>query len=188
MNPLRSIVQGLVPVNIRQFLGHITGNREPLTENDLWPSDITAIQNAVKNSEEPGKIQYGEYKPVGAANKWGIPLNDIGVAETLKRSWNDPAYRMETLLGGASYHLDNNGNVVVTDNYNFNAKRKQVNALGPLDIASYFLHGITDANPLAFGNFLGNYFGATDDEQGNPVNINVGPLKNILQGLDAKAR
>lgn len=175
-------VKKVVPVNIRQFAGAAFGDTSPLTENDLWASDIEAIKNAVNNTKEPGVIGYGDY---GTPDKYdpsdwqGGSKDGIGPFGALIKSYTDPKFRMETTLGMANYNVDPAGNVIVSDRYNFGASPEQINAEiakrgGKMKALS---SSYSEAGFEGLMNALGNMFVAPEGNTGAPVNINLGKIK-----------
>ena len=177
-NQVQSVKNALVPVNVRQYVSHLFGDRSPITESQFSPKDLDAIRFAIdkQGGGESGMIGYGDYGPKGITN-FGDPGE--GLFDMLKNSYTDPAYRMETTLGGASYRRLPDGSYLVEDQYNFNApsrqlvkdKLKEQNVLS-LAAQSYKKYGL--AGVL---NLLGNVYGDTEDEPGAPVSIRL-PLNS----------
>lgn len=166
-----------VPVNIRQYVAGAMGNNSPLTEADLWPSDIQALRNAVNNTTEPGVIGYGDYGPEAKydPSAWqGGSKEGIGLFGALLKSYLDPKFRMETTLGMANFNETPDGNVTVTDNYNFGATPEQVNAAiqkaggkGKALMNSY-----RDSGFEGLLNAFGNLYVAPEGDNSIPVRIN----------------
>ena len=176
---MQNVKNALVPVNVRQFASHLFGNRLPITESQFNAKDLDAIRFAIqkRGGGASGTIGYGDYGPQGSTS-FGDPSE--GPLQMLKYSYTDPAYRMETTLGSASYRQLPDGSYVVEDQYNFNApsrqlvndKLKEQNVLS-LAAQSYKKYGL--AGVL---NLLGNVYGDTESEPGAPVSIRL-PLNSV---------
>lgn len=77
------------------------GRRDPLTEKDFTPQELSAFRGMVKQKGgASGKIDYSDYA--------GHPIS----------SWT---------LGGFNYNTDQDGNVVISDQYDFNTDRSYEN-------------------------------------------------------------
>jgi hypothetical protein len=177
-NALAAKIQGvknaLIPVNVRQYVSHLTGNRSPITEAQFTPEDLDAIRYAIakQGGGASGLIGYGDYGPQGWST-FGDPKE--GPLDMLYKSYTDPAYRMETTLGGASYRRLPDGSYVVEDRYNFNAPSRQrvINALREQGLLSLASDAYKKSGLAGVLNLLGNVYGQTEDEPGTPVSIRV---------------
>lgn len=189
LNQLKG-VRKIVPVNIRQYAGTILGDRSPLTEDDLWGSDIEAIKNAVirnKKGEgtgfvQPGVIGYGDYgEKDGDFSDWqGGSKNGVGPFAALLKSYIDPKFRMETTLGMAKYADDGSGNTVVQDTYNFGATPEQIKT--EIDKYGGKFKAVKGAYQNAgfegLLNAIGNLYAAPEgNNSGPPVRINLGKVE-----------
>ncbi len=167
----------LAPVNMRQYLYTLLGGKEGLTENDLSDSDkesvLRAVQQVIQQTgQQSGTIGYGDY----GGGPIAIP-QDPGLLDILHKSFTDPAFRMETTLGMANYNVGPDGNVHVSDQYDFNASPESVQQAkqahgGGLGLA---MEGYKQAGWLGLLNALGNL--ARPGETGTPYSLNLGPLK-----------
>jgi len=176
---MQNVKNALLPVNVRQFASHLFGDRSPITESQFTPEDLAAIRFAIekRGGGASGSIGYGDYSPQGFSS-FGDP--DEGLVGMLHKSYTDPAYRMETTLGQASYRQLPNGSYVVEDKYNFNApsrqhvnnKLKEQNFLS-LAADAYKIRGLSGVL-----NLLGNVYGDTESEPGAPVSIQL-PLNSV---------
>ena len=167
----------LLPVNIRQFLSHIIGSREPITESQFSPEDLAAIRYAIaKRGGESGEIGYGDYGPQGRSS-WMDPTQKVeGPFDIIYKSYTDPVYRMETTLGGASYRRLPDGSYLVEDEYNFNAPSRKIvlDALREQGMLALLREAFKSGGLSGILNVIGNVYGATEDEPGAPVRINLG--------------
>lgn len=157
-----------VPSNVRAYVKQFY-NTTPLTEKYLTPQDIQALRRAYYNQEDmrryvgddsfrasyinPQSIRYNNYS---RKNNRPDSFED-SVVGNIVNSLFDPDYRMSSLVGRANYHIDKNGNVIITDRYDFN---KGID--------------LQNANPLYKTlHWAGTNFGRPYD-----VNINLGNPKD----------
>ena len=175
-NRFRSAKNALVPVNVRQFVSHLAGDVSPITESQFSPEDLASIRSAIarQGGGEAGTIGYGDYGPSGLSG-FGDPTQ--GPLDMLYKSYTDPAYRMETTLGMASYRRLPDGSYVVEDRYNFNAPSRQgvKNALREQGITSLLSDAYKRNGLPGVLNLLGNVYGSTEDDRGAPVSIRLPP-------------
>ena len=156
------------PSNIRAYVKQFY-DTTPLTEKYLNQQDIQALRRAYLNQEDmrryvgddnfrasyinPQSIRYNNYT---RKNNRPDSFED-SVVGNIVNSLLDPDYRMGSLVGSANYHIDKNGNVIITDRYDFN---KGID--------------LQNANPLYKTlHWAGTNFGKPYD-----VNINLGNPKN----------
>lgn len=176
----QSVKNALIPVNMRQFVSHLAGNRAPITEAEFSPADLAAIRYAIeKRGGTSGFIGYGDYSPQGFSS-WMNPTQPAeGPLDILYKSYTDPAYRMETTLGSASYRMLPDGTYVVEDRYNFNAPTRKfvTNALRERGMFSLLSDAFQNTGLSGVLNLLGNVYGETEGEPGTPVSIRLPPKK-----------
>ena len=172
---VQSVKNALIPVNVRQFASHLMGNQSPITEAQFTPEDLAAIRYAIakQGGGATGSIGYGDYGPQGFSS-FGDNTRE-GLLDMLYKSYTDPAYRMETTLGGASYRRLPDGSYVVEDRYNFNAPSRQrvTNALREKGVMSLLTDAYKNNGMAGVLNVLGNVYGSTEDEPGAPVSIRL---------------
>jgi len=170
----RQIVKNnLIPVNIRQYVNHLLGDVSPITESQFTSQDLEIIRRAIEKmgGGASGSIGYGDY--AGGRSSFGDPSE--GLLDMLYKSYTDPAYRMETTLGMASYRRLPDGSYVVEDKYNFNAPSRQLvtKALREKGVASLLANAFKRNGMAGVLNLLGNVYGHTEDEPGAPVSIRL---------------
>ncbi len=171
-----SDIKKTVPVNIRQYLYTLGGGREGLSLNDFNADDIASIRSAVdrviaKTGKLEGEIGYGDYDPKGK-----IQAEDKrdDLLSLLEKSFTNPAFRMETTLGMAKYHVNPKGEVEISDAYDFNADRDAVRKiLNTQGLLPVLYEGYRDRGAWGLANALGNIFGLTENE-GTPYTLNLG--------------
>ncbi|MES3016202.1 MAG: hypothetical protein V4721_00425 [Bacteroidota bacterium] len=166
-----------------------------MTEKDLWQSDLDSLKRAVgrhlDKGVNKGEIGYGEYgeNPEFETSAWdgGITGQGVNPLQAIFESINDPKFRMETTLGMARYDVDPNGDAIVSDKYDFNATRPQVDAYHKESggkIAS-LLRAYKEAGFEGALNVAGNSFIGAEGE-GTPVRINLGPAKRLSELVKAQ--
>ena len=168
----------MVPVNMRQYAYTLAGGNEGLKLQDFTDEDLATIRGAVdrvmkSTGKNEGVIGYGDYSKDGSIKA----EERDGLLAMIGESFTDPAFRMETTLGMAKYKVNPNGELEVSDAYDFNAKRSYVNKLInekgvlPLLFESYRSYGM-----WGLANALGNIFSKADAE-GTPYTLNLGRVK-----------
>ena len=174
---LRNLRNVIVPVNVRQFVSHLAGNMSPITEDQFTPEDLAAIRYAIlkQGGGASGSIGYGDYGASGWSS-FGDPTE--GPLDMLYKSYTDPAYRMETTLGTASYRRLPDGSYIVEDRYNFNAPSRQrvLNAVNEKGMLRLLDDAFRKSGLAGVLNVLGNVYGQTEDEPGAPVSIRIPPV------------
>ncbi len=154
-----------------------------VTEKDFSSSEFNTVKNAAITALNKGKmnIDYEDYGTNSSGVKasqlvgkddTGIYAGVKGGAKFMKDLFTDPKTIMTYTLGGASIRIDENDNVIVTDQYD----------------AEKFKYG--SANPGLYGkarNFLQNYLTLEDPsiEGENPnairFEINLGKKEDLLK-------
>jgi hypothetical protein len=162
-----------------------------VTEKDFSVSEFNTVKNAAITALKKNKmnIDYEDYgknssgvkaSQLVGADDTGIYAGAKGGAKFIKDLFTDPTTIMAYTLGGASIRIDENDNVIVTDQYD----------------AEKFKGG--SANPGLYGkarNFLQNFLTLEDPnikgENPNAIRfeINLGKKEDLLKtkGLGAKS-
>ena len=159
-----------VPLNVRQFFHDLFGGREDITVDDLSSKEREALIQVVKNAKARGSdaISYDDYQTGQNqyADVGGGKMNLFDMYGKLQ----DPSYSMKTTIGQAVIKTDDNGNVIIEDQYNFNDKQGQF-------IFTDFLKGVKNAglNPYSQARNVAKYFGSGEGE-GSKVTINLGKI------------
>ena len=151
--PLSKKIQNwLIPSNIRFLYDKISGNDRLHTEDDLTQSDIKALRQAYKNSQDKQRLAQeliNDFRTQGVdigvdSREWNrllyddydksywdkkkvynvapLPQEEKKLGNIIDATFRSPGYRMATTLGKADYFTDENGNVIVADKYQFNPK------------------------------------------------------------------
>lgn len=174
-----------VPVNVRAYLSLFAGRKEPLTETFFAQEDLEFLRRAVerkvaKTGMGIGALDYDDYSDDGSVSPPGrdFAMGNMGPLKMLAASRGSPAFRMETTLGMARYEIDDAGNAIIEDRYNFGATRKQVDdVLEQKGLLGIFTWAYQNNGLPGLLNAAGNLWGATDEEPGIVVRLNLGPLK-----------
>lgn len=164
-------LKNLVPPNIRMFLSDIVGSKDKFTEEDLTGADQDLLREIASKGVDKGSIGYEDYG-----------VNSID--RSFLRNILDDRYNLKTLLGKAKVEVNENGELIVKDTFDFNDK-KDIKSLEDLKFA------LTDMKDAFLGNsgYGGGglyslirqgakYIGSGPGE-GAPVEINLGKYKNI---------
>ena len=121
----------LFPTSARTFLETVQGSREPITEANFSPAELQAIRQLIESTGGRGNVQYSDY-----ANYMKQQRQEQG---TIPMSLNpnilsmfDPIGNVQTTLGRFTYARDPSGNLVITDNYDFNPIPTMSGAYGAL--------------------------------------------------------
>jgi hypothetical protein len=110
-------VINVIPPNVRQFTYDVFGGDKPFTEKDLsedYKDELKGIAEKVL-SEGKGSIQYEDYKS-GTMDK---PL----LLNLLSKNYN-----LKTLIGSGKVEVNEDGEIIVTDKFDFN-NAKDINSL-----------------------------------------------------------
>tara|TARA_R100000951_G_scaffold116769_1_gene130617 strand:+ start:7962 stop:9023 length:1062 start_codon:yes stop_codon:yes gene_type:complete len=185
-----------LPSNVRQLLHDINPisrmrrkynmGMEDFTAKDLDTKELEVLQRIVKQIQTGGSKGYkdskGTMQNVGRKDLISYddfqtsenPYDDvggdaIGLQKAIKK-FKDPAFSMKTLLGQASITINDKGETVVIDRYNFNEEN-------PNSFKDYAMKAARVAKDPIYGSFreAGSIFGS-DEGEGSFVRINLGKL------------
>jgi len=164
-------LKNLIPPNIRMFVADILGSKEKFTEEDLSESDKNLLKEIAAQGVEKGSIGYADYG-----------VNSID--RSLFRNILDDRYNLKTLLGKAKVEINDKGELVVKDTFDFNDK-KDIKSLDDLkfaltDMKDAFLgkSGYGSGGLYSLIRQGAKYIGSGPGE-GAPVEINLGKYKDI---------
>lgn len=177
-NPIEDL-KNLIPANMRQFVYDMAGGKEDFTEDDLSASDKDLFREIISNAAADGRdyIDYEDY---------GIDSFNRPFMENI----TDPRYNLKTLVGRGNFEVDDAGDLILTDKYDFNVNdplsgsEYAVNKdAGFGEIASDLFSRVKDKgiyNALRTG---ASYFGSGPGE-GSDFKINLGDASGIMSLLD----
>lgn len=164
-------LKNIIPPNIRMFVSDLFGSKEKFTESDLTGSDRDLLKEIAAGGVDKGFITYEDY---------GVD----SINRNLFRNILDDRYNLKTLLGNAKVEINDKGELVVKDEFDFNDKKDIKN----LDDLKFALTDMKDAFQGKKGYGGGGlyslirqgakYFGSGPGE-GAPVEINLGKYKDI---------
>ena len=171
--------KNLIPPNMRQFAYDISGGKKDFTEDDLSISDQELFREIISKAAAEGRdyIDYGDY---------GIDSFNRPFMENI----TDPRYNLKTLVGRGNFNVDDAGNLILTDTYDFNVN-------DPLSGSEYAVNKDAGFGEIASDLFsrakekgiynalrtAGSYFGSGPGE-GSNVKINLGDASGIMSLLD----
>mgnify|MGYP006274081157 CR=1 FL=1 len=124
---------GLIPAQVRTFVGTLAGNRDPITEKDFTPEELAQARKAINNSYKrqlrdvnfsPDTAKYKNYEGL---TKLGILDPTVGYADYSRKGSRTPATdssvapsaAMRNTLGRFKYEKTPEGRLVATDTYDF---------------------------------------------------------------------
>lgn len=152
---------GVGGTTVKFYNDFIKGRTDPFTEKDLTKEDLSGLKQLIKDN-----IAHQTNM------KWDTSENRIGYGnyDFISKETVDPSLR--NLLGQFTYDTDKNGNVTITDKYNFD---KHFNANEGNSTFDMLKQAFTDPKKLAKGIAY-----RMEDQDGNkksiPVKINLGKL------------
>jgi len=177
----------ILPVNMRQLVYDVFGGDDDLTEQDLSPEEFKAAKEVVRNAlqRKSNVISYTDYQTVSKdiesvyddpayADVGGSIKGSQGV---IKKSFNDPKYALKTTIGQANISLNDKGETIIEDQYNFNEKSWKDRSFS-LEGLKTFVGDMKNVikQPEYFGpRMLGSYLGSGPGE-GSVVKINLGVI------------
>jgi len=196
-----------IPINQKAFIYDLIPGLSRLGKydsGDLQPKEIEQLYklvlDATKEGQTSGRIGYYDQGGYGdVVTKDGLeqlqrqiksnfadPKNvekflaanpQINSGTFLKKL-NDPEFIVKTFLGSFSFDTDKDGNIVITDSYDANIGKGQAEQSGRLKrFATNLLPGEGNV-PMNIASGIAGLFGSGEGK-GAPVEINLGPLKDI---------
>lgn len=125
-----------LPTAGRTFIESMQGRREPITEQNFTPDERRLMRQLVESKGAPeGAVTYEDYYK----HAQGLRNQNQHVSSTMPSvfSLGDAYGNVQTTLGQFRYKKGKNGNIQVSDNYDFNphshggATSEAVAATGP---------------------------------------------------------
>jgi len=152
-----------IPANMRFFASDLLGGDSPATNENFTEEQLGIMKTTAANAIKEGKdsLTYEDYPNFKKRNEKGF-----------LEKMTDPDYQMRTTIGSANIKINDDGEVILTDQFNFN-DAKDVNSLNDLRKAMIDILGEKGAyNKLRK---VGTYFGSPEGE-GSPIKLNLGQL------------
>jgi len=173
--------KNLIPPNMRQFVYDITGGKEDFTEKDLSASDQELFREIISNAAAEGR-DYIDYDDYGIDSFYRPFMENI----------TDPRYNLKTLVGRGNFEVDEDGNLILTDKYDFNvndplsgSEYAPIADASAMDIAKDLFNRAKEKGMYNALRTAGSYFGSAPGE-GSDVRINLGDASGIMATDAAK--
>jgi len=171
-----------LPSNMRQFVYDLAGGDKTFTEKDLQQDELKAMKELVSNNLKNNKyeISYDDYgtapDPKGLSDVGGKNIKNVGNTGFISRL-RDPRYSMKTTVGAASITIDENEDVFVIDQYNFNDN--PLNPATPQEDSSFIRDALRRRGNV-YGQLrnVGKHFGSPEGE-GSPIVLNLGKMQDL---------
>jgi|TARA_R110000824_G_scaffold286314_1_gene474492 hypothetical protein len=167
--PLSKRITNLIPPNVRQFGYDLFGGEQDFTEKDLSPDYQEELKGIANTALMKGKdtINYEDYEQ-GTMD------------QSLIKNLMSKNFNLKTLIGTGKITIDENGEMIVTDRFNFDDK-EDIKSLS--DVKEMF-SGIVGAWKGDEGHYgsgglysaireIAKYMGSGTGK-GSKVNINLG--------------
>ena len=119
------------PTSARTFFETVQGNRDPITQAHFSPAELDALRQLIESTGGRGNVQYDDYTKFMRKQQQEHGTIPASIAPNVL-SILDPIGNVQTTLGRFTYARDPEGNLVVTDNYDFNPIREMSGAYGAL--------------------------------------------------------
>jgi len=153
-----------VPSSIRMFGESFFGDMSPINEEHFSKKELKLLREVAEDAESRGKseIGYGDYKE---EKPWASGFDHI------KSAIFDPGGSMANTLGMADISRDEEGNLVITDMYDFAASAEfQEQSIKDGTMPS-LLDAFVEAGPIGPLNLIGNKM--LPKGEGRPIKIKL---------------
>ena len=128
---LQKLNPQMFPTSAKTLIETVQGNKDPITEKNFTPEELTALKNLIETTSNRGDVQYSDYikfMKQQQEEKGTVPASmGPSVLSVL-----DPIGNLQTTLGRFTYYRDPEGNLMVVDKYNFNKVTEQSGIYGAL--------------------------------------------------------
>lgn len=146
----------------------LMGNRGDIDERSFSASELAIMERAVISAESDGRsyITYSDFTD-GTVDPWG--MGNSGFMDAL----TDQGKSLGFTLGSAQFKRDANGEITISDMYDFNASASDRDrALAENGgVPGLLIKGLMDNGLLGVGNVLGNL--AVPEGEGRNVSIRI---------------
>ena len=111
-----------VPANMRFFASDILGIDTPATNKNFTSNQLSIMRDTALNALDNDKLKdnktYIDYEnyPSGESD---VSYQDKGVMSLASKMLDDE-FQMRTTIGGANVTVDEEGDIILTDKFNFN--------------------------------------------------------------------
>ena len=168
----------IIPPNVRQFSYDLFGGKEDFTEDKLSSAYEEELKGIAEKALSEGKktISYEDYDQ-GTAGK------------SIFKNIFSKNYNLKTLIGSGKVSINDNGEIVVTDKFDYN-DAKDINSLADVkEMISGVIQAYKGGNKNRPDGIYGviregiRYFGSSPGE-GSDVKINLGKPESSYKDLD----
>ena len=166
---LRSLINK-IPANVRFFTTDVLGIDTPADNTYFTEDQLKILRDSAVNSLDKGKssMTYEDY-PSGKSD---ISYQEKGIMELANKMMDDE-FQMRTTIGAANLTIDANGDIILTDRFNFN-DAQDVKDLEDAKNAIFDIFGTDGAYKKI--RKVGTYAGSGEGK-GAPIEINLGQYK-----------
>ena len=166
---LRSLINK-IPANVRFFTTDVLGIDTPADNTYFTEDQLKILRDSAVNSLDKGKssMTYEDY-PSGKSD---ISYQEKGIMELANKMMDDE-FQMRTTIGAANLTIDANGDIILTDRFNFN-DAQDVRDLEDAKNAIFDIFGTDGAYKKI--RKVGTYAGSGEGK-GAPIEINLGQYK-----------
>lgn len=109
---------GLFPTAGRVFLESMQGKRDPITEADFSPEELSRIRQLVNSTEGRGNVQYKDYRNL--KRELTQKGENVGILGPSMFAIGNPTGNAMMTLGRFNYVRDPDGTLRAVDTYDFN--------------------------------------------------------------------
>jgi hypothetical protein len=166
---LRSLINK-IPANVRFFTTDVLGIDTPADNTYFTEDQIQILKDSATSALDKGKrsMTYEDY-PSGKSD---VSYQDKGIMELANKMMDDE-FQMRTTIGAANLTIDANGDIILTDRFNFN-DAQDVKDLEDAKNAIFDIFGTEGAYKKI--RKVGTYAGSGEGK-GAPIEINLGQYK-----------
>jgi hypothetical protein len=150
-----------VPENIRFFASDLVGMDNPAGNEKFSNEGIAVLRDAAVNALDKGKssMSYQDY-----------PGGEMNFNKNLFSKIQDANFNMRTTIGSANLRINENGDIILTDRFNFN-DAKDIKNLSDAKNAVLDIFG--EKGLYKKIRKVGTYVGSEEGE-GSPIELNLG--------------
>ena len=166
---LRSLINK-IPANVRFVTTDLLGIDTPADNTCFTEDQLKILRDSAVNSLDKGKssMTYEDY-PSGKSD---ISYQEKGIMELANKMMDDE-FQMRTTIGAANLTIDANGDIILTDRFNFN-DAQDVRDLEDAKNAIFDIFG--EKGLYKKIRKVGTYAGSEEGE-GSPIELNLGQYK-----------
>ena len=150
-----------VPANLRFLAADIVGMDSPAGKEKFTEEGLGILKEAAVNALDKGKssMTYKDY-----------PGGEMNFNKNLLAKMADKNFQMRTTIGSANLRIDENGDIILTDQFNFN-DAEDVNSLKEAKNAVLEIFG-EDGLYKKIRKF--SKFAGSEEGEGAPIELNLG--------------